>query len=249
MTIRVTCRQAAVPGSCAGVLRSWNAGQAWASFQISTSPGATPPADCVYGVAPLSTTQVYAVTKAGLWRGTFTTTSGSSGTMSWTQLRLPDPIGTNQRVSSIFYPQAVDPNTFYIGLSTATANLNGIFKTVDGGVSWTITTFPTGIRVNAMGGLSANASTFYVAFGNGDVVQTNDGGATSNGITVLQGQRAGYPMATVAIAPNQPGDGTFYVGTVCQGGSTKPQIAGRAGSIQGPGGPPRRATSTPIFTT
>src|SRR5262249_9760588 len=101
-----------IPRSCQGVLRTENASSTnpvptWNVFSLPNSD-----ANCVYAVAPISPTQVYAATKAGLWKGTYT-----SPTTSWTQIPL-GAVGLNQRVSSIFYPSPVGPQTtLYVGLA------------------------------------------------------------------------------------------------------------------------------------
>jgi len=64
------------------------------------------------------------------------------------------------------------------------------------------------------------ADTFYTAFSNGDVLKRELVNG-QNTISALQGQHAGYPMATIAIPPGQANDSTLYVGTVCQGGVYK----------------------------
>ena len=210
------------PRGCRGVLRSINAGQSWEIYPITTSPP-TDPSNCVYAVAPIDSTHVYAVTKAGLWKGTFN--SGPPPTMSWNEI-VPPPVGGGLRISSIFYPSAVGPTqTLYVGLATGSADLDRVLKGTYDGANWTwgSTNFPPRVKVNALGGLSNNADTLYAAFANGDVFKATDSGFTT---TPLQGQRAGYPMATLIIPPNQPNDNTVYVGTVCQGGVYKGVYSG-----------------------
>src|SRR5262249_5929966 len=155
-----------------------NRGQAWDNPYVISN--ITPNANCVYAVAPLPPAAcgntlncVYAATKAGLWAGLYI--PGNPSTMSWTQIPLPNPIGPGQRISSIFYPYAANPLTFYIGLATGDPFLDRILKTTDGGASWSNTAFLPGVKVNALGGLPSNANTFYAAYTTGDLFKTTDG--------------------------------------------------------------------------
>ena len=203
---------------CLGVLRSINGGVAWDTpYTIST---VNSDANCVYAVAPVPPAScantpncLYAATKGGFWFGIY-----SNNSISWVELPLPAPLNIGRRISSIFYPYTASASTLYIGTAVENFINNGVYKTTDGGTTWLSTTFPPGIKLNALGGIPSNANTFYAAYTNGDLVKTTNGGGTPSTITNLQGPHAGYPMATVAISPS---GNTVYVGTVCQAGVYK----------------------------
>ncbi|SRR6266851_329499 len=104
------------PSGCSGVLRTSNAAStnliSPPNWEILTAlPGN---ANCVRAVAPISTTQVFAATKAGLWKGTYNPINGAT---SWTQI-VPSPlVPADQRISSLFYPTPV------LSLASTTSSL------------------------------------------------------------------------------------------------------------------------------
>jgi len=104
-----------------------------------------------------------------------------------------------------------DPDTIYAGMVAATAQDHWIYKTTDGGVTWTPadTGLPSLITVSAIAVDPSDGDTVYAAIGYQRVYKSVDGGVTwapsSTGIP------QGSSGAALAIDPAQPQ--TVYVGT------------------------------------
>ena len=198
-------------GTSSGVFRTTDAGANW-----SDSSTGLPNSSDVYALAidPSNPAVVYAGTggTSNTARGIFKSTDGGA---SWTDSSngLTHPLISGLGVGAL----AIDPSNpaiVYAGTGTGTFTAAGIFKTTDGGATWTATNtgLPDVFTVHALAIDPSNPAIVYAGTGTGTpggVFKTIDGGASW---TASSTGLPDFPYVdTLAIDPSDPA--TLYAGT------------------------------------
>ena len=163
-------------GTNFGIFKTVNGGDSWTA--VNNGFGITPRVNKIV-IDPSNPTTVYVGTSN---RGLFKTTNGGS---LWTQINTGALANTNPNITALVI-NPTSPATLYAGVPLG-SSANVLFKTTDGGASWTIS--DTGLTFNTADGpfkASPNAlaidqttpSTVYAATINGGVYKSIDSGAT-----------------------------------------------------------------------
>jgi photosystem II stability/assembly factor-like uncharacterized protein len=186
-----------------GIFKSSNGGQSWSLINTGLADPPYPVAPTVLDLAidPSAPATLYAGT---FGRGVFKSTNGGE---SWS------PINTGL-ISPFVRGLAIDssnPATLYagtVGSPLAPPGGSGIFKSINGGGSWTaVNTGLTNTDVSTLAIDPTNAATIYAASGAGVFKSTNGGGSWSpinSGLTATS-------VDALVIDPSAPA--TLYAGT------------------------------------
>jgi photosystem II stability/assembly factor-like uncharacterized protein len=195
--------------STPGMFKSTDAGRNWVDLRTNFG--------CISGIAvdPQNPTTIY----AGSWYGgVYKSTDGGA---SWTAANAGLPAGLYGAYVQALAMDAQNPQTLYAAALFAPGS--GVFKSTDGGVSWT----GTGLQARAVG-LAVdplNSSTVYAATST-TVFQSLDGGASWKDLS---------PVASgsvYSVAVNPANSAVIYVGadggvvTSTDGGASWAMLAG-----------------------
>jgi hypothetical protein len=196
-----------------GLLKSTDGGNTWTLISTPFANGGSAPPFAQIAIEPGNSSVVLAATESGVYR------SADAGA-TWTNEL------TSEASAVIFDPS--NANTAYAGLNGAlSANVNSgltsaIYKSVDGGMTWTAltggvgsplpawnTVYRTALTLDSGGNLLAGLAP--VTFGTGTLYKSPDGGNTWAALTA-PGDGLDYYRDWIVSVPGSPS--TLYTGGV-----------------------------------
>lgn len=158
--------------------------------------------------APDNDMVLYGVFSAG---GLIRSTNGG---MSWQACDGGLPKSDDERIGAYVISLAIDPlnsRVIYAGTGGWVGQGHGVYKTVDGGDSWTSAN--RGIldyRITALAADPTDSQTIYAGSDKGEFFRSVDGGATWVDLTDRL-PRASYSLPTFQAIEIDPADSTVYV--------------------------------------